>query len=125
MFVLINDYFYIGYREHGGTVCYSLTTNIANQLLCRYYPILLPSDGMTGSLSASVFARRFYNVYVFYPFLCDNTIFESQIDNEKLISKKFITRHQRLMLKQFLRIYSSSRQHHNIALDYILQWLIW
>ena len=95
----INDYFYIGYREHGGTVCYSLTTNIANQLLCRYYPILLPSDGMTGSLSASIFARRFYNVYVFYPFLCDNTIFESQIDNEKQISKKFITRQQRLMLK--------------------------
>tara|TARA_R100000008_G_scaffold10198_1_gene5134 strand:+ start:10260 stop:11054 length:795 start_codon:yes stop_codon:yes gene_type:complete len=90
-----NDYFYIGYREHGGTVCYALTIETAKHLLWKYYPIILPSDGITASLSNNIFARKFYNAYVFRPFLCDNTIFESQIDNEKQISKKYMTRPQR------------------------------
>jgi len=91
----VNDYFYNGYREHGGTVCYSLTNNIAKHLLASNYPIVLPSDGIIATLSASIWARKFYNAYVFHPFLCINTIFESQIDNEKQISKKFMTRPQR------------------------------
>ena len=91
----VNDYFYRGYREHGGTVCYSLTTDIAKQLLSRYYPIILPSDGITASISASIFARRYFNAYVARPFLCRNTMFESQIDLEEPIDSKFITRQQR------------------------------
>jgi len=91
----VNDYFYTGYVEHGGTVCYSLKINIAKQLLARYYPIMISSDGMTASLSWTPFARKFYNSYVFDPFLCINTLFDSQIDNEKQISEEFITRNQR------------------------------
>lgn len=91
----VNDYFYRGYREHGGTVCYSLKIDIAKHLLARYYPIILPSDGVTASLSASIWSRKFYNTYVFNPFLCVNTLFNSQIDNEKQITKEFMTRQQR------------------------------
>ena len=97
----INDYFYRGYREHGGTVCYSLKANIAKHLLARYYPIILPSDGVTASLSSSIWARKFYNTYVFNPFLCNDTLFDSQIDNEKKISKKFITRRERYKRDSF------------------------
>jgi len=97
----VNDYFYNGYREHGGTVCYSLTTSIAKHLLATNYPIVLPSDGIIATLSASIWARKFYNAYVFHPFLCINTIFESQIDNEKQISKRFTTRQQRYKRASF------------------------
>jgi GR25 family glycosyltransferase involved in LPS biosynthesis len=96
----INDYFYTGYKEYGGTVCYSLTTSIAKILLNHYYPIRLPSDGIIAQLSTTSFSRKYYNAYVFHPFLCTNTIFESQIDTEKQISKKYLTRQQRYNLSK-------------------------
>jgi GR25 family glycosyltransferase involved in LPS biosynthesis len=97
----VNDYFYTGYREYGGTVCYSLRIDIAKHLLARYYPIILSSDGVTASLSSSIWSRKFYNAYVFNPFLCINTLFDSQIDNEKQISEEFMTRNQRYSRENF------------------------
>tara|TARA_Y100000310_G_C20578160_1_gene761542 strand:- start:42 stop:863 length:822 start_codon:yes stop_codon:yes gene_type:complete len=99
----VNDYFYTGFKEYSGAVCYSLTTNIAKQLLSRFYPITLISDGIIGTLSDTIFSRNFYNVYVFHPFLSEGTFsfFESQIDSEIQYSKKFITRQQRYAMNNF------------------------
>ena len=90
----VNDYFYTGYIEYGGTVCYALTASTAKALLSNYYPIRLPSDGVISSLSTNVFARKFYNSYVMNPFLCTNTMFESQIDLEQK-REGYITRTER------------------------------
>jgi len=79
----VNDYFYTSYREYGGTVCYALTASAAMALLSNYYPISLPSDGIISTLSANIFARKFYGSYVMSPFLCISTMFESQIDLEQ------------------------------------------
>ena len=95
----VNDYFYTGFKEYSGAVCYSLTKNIAKQLLSRFYPITHSADGITGTLSGTIFSRKYYKAYIFQPFLClpgyRGTVFDSQIDAEKQISKKFITRSQR------------------------------
>jgi len=101
----VNDYFYTGFKEYSGAVCYSLTRNIANQLLSRFYPITLISDGIIGTLSDTIFSRKYYNAYVFRPFLClpecRGTVFDSQIDAERQTSKKFITRQQRYTMNDF------------------------
>ena len=78
----VNQYFFTGYIEYGGTVCYSLTRESAKILLSLSYPIRLPSDGIISQLSANRFARKYYKSYVMNPFLCDTTMFESQIDVE-------------------------------------------
>tara|TARA_R100000008_G_scaffold67910_1_gene45029 strand:+ start:335 stop:1102 length:768 start_codon:yes stop_codon:yes gene_type:complete len=98
---LVNDYFYTGYKEYGGTVCYSLTVNSAKYLLTKYFPIMKSSDGIIGTMSATIFARQFYNAYVFHPFLARGTIFESQIDGEEIISKEFITRPEKYKRDNF------------------------
>ena len=97
----VNDYFYTGFKEYSGAVCYSLTANIAKQLLTRFYPIILISDGIIGTLSRTVFARKYYKAYVFHPFLSEGTLFESQIDSEIPLSKKFMTRTQRYKIGNF------------------------
>jgi len=97
----VNEYFYNGFKEYSGAVCYSLTTNIAKQLLTRFYPIILISDGIIGTLSRTVFARKYYKAYVFHPFLSEGTLFESQIDSETQLSKKFMTRTQRYKIGNF------------------------
>tara|TARA_R110002051_G_scaffold176887_1_gene246893 strand:+ start:149 stop:916 length:768 start_codon:yes stop_codon:yes gene_type:complete len=91
----INDYFYTGYQEYGGTVCYSLTVDSAKHLLSKYYPITNASDGIISTLSGTTFTRQFFNTYVFYPFLCKGTMFQSQIDDEEIINSKFMTRLER------------------------------
>ena len=97
----INDYFYTGWCEYGGTVCYSLTSHTAKHLLSTYYPIIAASDGVISTLSATTFSRQFFNSYVFYPFLCKGTIFESQIDDEEIINSKFMTRPDRYKRDSF------------------------
>ena len=62
--------------------------------MSNYYPIRLPSDGVISSLSTNIFARKFYNSYVINPFLCTNTMFESQIDLEQK-REGYITRTER------------------------------
>ncbi len=99
--IQVNDYFYTGFKEYSGAVCYSLTTNIAKQLLARFYPIILISDGIIGTLSGTIFARKYYKAYVFHPFLSKGTLFESQIDSEIQLSKKFMTRTQRYKIGNF------------------------
>ena len=92
--IRVNDYFYKGFVEHGGTVCYSLDANTAKYLLSKFYPINLPSDGITASISSNCFSRKYFNSYVINPFLCTGTLFESQIDLEPKC-KGYITRMQR------------------------------
>ena len=93
--VQINDYFYTGYKEYAGAVCCALTENIAKQLLSRFYPIQVAADGVTASLTGTVFARKYYNAYVFSPFLCKQTMFESLIDEEEATTSSYTTRSQR------------------------------
>ena len=93
--VQINDHFYTGYIEYGGAVCYALTDFSAKLLLGRFYPIQVAADGVIGSLTGNVFARKFYNGYVFSPFLCKGTMFESLIDSEEEVTSSYTTRQQR------------------------------
>jgi len=99
--IQVNDYFYTGFKEYSGAVCYSLTANIAKHLLARFYPIILISDGIIGTLSGTIFARKYYKSYVFHPSLSKGTLFESQIDSEIQLSKKFMTRTQRYKIGNF------------------------
>ena len=97
----INKYFYSGYKEFAGAVCYSLTSSTAKQLLSRFYPIQVAADGVIALFSTTKFARKYYNAYVFKPFLVDKTIFKSQIDEERAESSKYKTRKQRYRLTGF------------------------
>ena len=91
----INKYFYTGYKEFAGAVCYALTSNTAKQLLTRFYPIQVAADGAIALFSTTKFARKFYNSYVIKPFLAEKTIFDSQIDEENPKLSKYKTRKQR------------------------------
>jgi len=91
----INKYFYSGYKEFAGAVCYSLTSSTAKQLLSRFYPIQVAADGAIALFSTTKFARKYYNAYVFNPFLVEKTVFNSQIDEEKAKFSKYKTRNQR------------------------------
>lgn len=100
----VNDYFYSGYREYGGTVCYALTRTSAKMLLSFSYPICLPSDGIISQLSASFYSRKFNKSYVIEPFLCDTTMFESQIDLE-IKPKGYMTRKERYNNKEIKKVF--------------------
>ena len=91
----INKYFYSGHVEFAGAVCYALTSNIAKQLLSRFYPIQVAADGAIALFSTTKFAREHYSAYVIKPFLVDRTMFKSQIDEEVSSSVKYKTRKQR------------------------------
>ena len=91
----VNKYFYTGYKEFGGAVCYALTARSAKQLLAGSLPITVAADGAISCFSSSFFARQFYNSYVFYQFLAKKTMFDSQIDEERPVIKKYKTRNQR------------------------------
>lgn len=91
----VNKYFYTGYKEFGGAVCYALTARSAKQLLAGFIPIQVAADGAISCFSLSLFSRRYYNSYVMFPFLAKKTIFDSQIDEEQTVIKKYKTRNQR------------------------------
>jgi len=91
----VNKYFFTGYNECGGAVCYALTAHSAKHLLARSLPIEIAADGAISHFSSSLFSRRYYNSYVLYPFLAKKTIFDSQIDEEQPVIKKYKTRNQR------------------------------
>lgn len=91
----VNKYFYTGYIEFSGAVCYALTAATAKQLLTRFYPIQVAADGAIALFSTTNFARKFYKAYVIKPFLAEKTVFDSQIDEEKIIHSKYKTRQQR------------------------------
>ena len=91
----VNDYFYTGYMEYSGAVCYALTESSAKQLLTRFYPIQVAADGVIAWFSTTSFARKFYNAYIMKPFLAEKTVFDSQIDEEEIFNSKYKTRQQR------------------------------
>ena len=76
-------------------MCYALTARSAKQLLAGSLPIEVAADGAISCFSSSLLSRRYYNSYVMSPFLAKKTIFDSQIDKERPVIKKYKTRNQR------------------------------
>lgn len=99
----INSFVYKGYREHSGATCYALTRDTAKMLLTMFYPIHTAADGVSGSLTNTSYARKFYKGYVFYPYIIDGTVFDSQIKEEEQYETIYSTREQRYQKTNFVQ----------------------
>jgi len=69
----INKNVYKGYIECGGTTCYGITYNTARCLITWSWPIMYASDGILDKLTETQINRKYWNDYVIYPFICEQS----------------------------------------------------